>query len=108
MRAFTTRVFLDLIDCDYTTELYAAVRRSSIYLCTSAMYFCCCSVRRYTAVVAAAAAVRHRVTDGKFCCCGSFHMIPMFSFSSFKHGILITYVPLAVLSHLQPRFAYSQ
>ena len=26
------------------------------------------------------AAVRHRVSDGKICCCGSLHLIPVFLF----------------------------
>ena len=50
-----------------------------------------------------AAAVGHRVPDGKICCCGSLHLIPVFSFSSLKHD-LFTMHPLAVLSHLQRRF----
>ena len=38
---------------------------------------CCCSVCYCTADVAAA--VRHRWPDGKICCCGSIHLIPVFS-----------------------------
>ena len=41
----------------------------------------CC----YTTVAAAAAAVRHRVPDDKFCSRGLLHLIPVISFSSFKH-----------------------
>ena len=44
--------YLDLIDVKYTTELYAALRRTSVYLYTPAMYFsCCCS------------------ECGSYCCC---------------------------------------
>ena len=56
----------------------------------------------YTAV-AAAAAVRHRVPHGKNWCCGSLHLIPVFSFSSFKHD-LFSMSPLAVLLDLQRWF----
>ena len=57
---------------------------------------------------AAAAAVGHRVPDGKNCCCDSLHLIPLFSFSaSFKHDLLLMYVPLgSTLSHLKSRFIY--
>ena len=44
-----------------------------------------------------AAAVRYRVPDGKNCCCGSLHLIPELSISSFKHEIFSMY-PLAVPS----------
>ena len=72
---------------------------------------CCCVVCCYTAVAAAAAccllllaaAVRHRVPDGKICCCGSLRLTPVFSFSSFKHDFFSMY-PLTVLSHFQRRF----
>ena len=36
---------------------------------------------------------------------GSLNLVPVFSFSSLKHGLLLMYF-LAVLSHLRPRFAY--
>ena len=103
--AFATE-YLALIDCNYTIELYAAVRRTSMYLHIPVMYLCCCSVCCYTAVVAVA--VRHRVPDGEICCCGSLHLIPVFSFSSsFKHDLLLMYVPLgSTLSHLKSRFIY--
>ena len=55
--------YLDLKDFNYTTELFAAVRRTSMYLYIPAMYLSCCSVCCYTAVVAAAAAA--------CCCCSS-------------------------------------
>ena len=57
-----------------------------MYLYIPAMYICCCcSVCCYTAVAAAAvlllaAAVRPRVPDDKICCCGTLHLIPVFSF----------------------------
>ena len=89
---FQDKEYLDLIDCNYTTELYAAVRCTSTYLYTSytcQVFCCCCSVCCYTA-----AAVRHRVPDGKNCCCGSLHLIPMSSFSSFKHNVNLMYAPL--------------
>ena len=45
-----------------------------------------------------AAAVRHRVPDGKICCCGSLHMIPVFSFSSsFKHDVFLMYCHICSL-----------
>ena len=66
--AFTTE-YLDLIDCNYTTELHAAVRRTSMHLYIPAMYFCCCcSVCCYTDVAAAAAA----------CCCSCCCMLLLF------------------------------
>ena len=96
---FTTE-YLDLIDCNYTTELYAAVRRTSVYSYLPAMYFWCfCSVRVFAILLLLmqlllhAAAVRHRVPDGKVCWCGSLHLIPVSS-SSFKHNLLLMYVPL--------------
>ena len=100
------------------TILYAAARRSSVYVYKPAKYFCCCCcccccccsvVLLYCCCCSCcclqllAAAVRHRVPDGKLCCCGSLHLIRMFSFSSFKHNAFSMY-PLAVLSHLQRRF----
>ena len=36
---------------------------------------------------------------------GSLNLIPVFFFSSFKRDFFLMY-PLAVLSHLRPRFAY--
>ena len=36
---------------------------------------------------------------------GSLNLIPVFSFSSFKHGLFLMCL-LSVLSHLRPRFAY--
>ena len=72
------------------------------------MYFCCCSVCCCPAVAAAAvllraAAVRRRVPDDAICSCGLLHLIPVFSFSSFKHDIFLMY-HVAVLSHVRPRF----
>ena len=72
------------------------------------MYFCCCSVLLYCCCCCSysAGAVRHRVPDGTFCCCASLHLIPVFSFSFFKHDIFLMHA-LAVLSQLQPRFTYN-
>ena len=72
--------YFDLIGYRYTSYcLYAAARRTSMYLYTPAMCFCCCSsVVCWFSVAGAAAAVRHRVPDGKICCCGSLHLIPVF------------------------------
>ena len=50
--AFTTE-YLDLIDCNYTTELYAAVRCTSMCSHVPAMYLCCCSLCCDTAIVPA-------------------------------------------------------
>ena len=76
-----------------------------MYLYIPAMYFCCCllllllcSVLLYWCCCCC-----HRAPDGQICCCGSLHLIPVFSFFSFKHDIFSMY-PLAVLSHLQQRF----
>ena len=64
--AFTTE-YLDLIDCNYTTELYAAVRCTSMCLHVPAIYFCCCSLCCDTAVAAAFVA-----SAGAACwCCSS-------------------------------------
>ena len=82
--------YLNLIDCNYTTQLYAALRRTRIFFYVPAKYFCCAAALLmccYTVVVAAA--VRHRVPDGKICCCGSLHLIPVFFFLLFKHTLLI-------------------
>ena len=58
--------------------VYKIQYSSWMYLYIPAMYFCCCSVLcSYTTAVAAAVAVRHRVPDGKICCCGSLHLIPV-------------------------------
>ena len=56
------------------------------------MCFCCCSVCCYLAVAAAAvlllaAAIRHRVPNETISCCGLLRLIPVFSFSSFKHDL---------------------
>ena len=61
---------------------------------------CCCS-----AVLLLDAAVCHRVPDDAICSYGLVHLIPVFSFSSFKHDLFLMY-PLAVLSHVQPRFKH--
>ena len=37
---------------------------------------------------------------------GSLNLIPVFYFSSFKHGLFFMH-PLALLSHFRPRFAYN-
>ena len=103
-----------LAPCGFTTEflsdmIYYTVRGIRVYLaCIYAyrvllplpqlllcvlLYSCCCS-----------------------CCCssscagwqnfaaGSLNLIPVFYFFSFKHDTFLTY-PLAILSHLRPRFA---
>ena len=61
-----------------------------------AVYFCCCcSVCCYTALLLLhAAAVRHRVPDGKICCCSSLHLVQMFFSLHHSHTIylLFTYV----------------
>ena len=44
-----TKEYLDLIDCNYATELYPAVRRTSMHVYIPAIYFCCCSVCCYNA-----------------------------------------------------------
>ena len=55
----------------------------------------CISAAALCTILLVAAAVRHRVPDGKFCCRGSLHLIPLFSFSSsFKHNILLMHVSL--------------
>ena len=91
-----TTEYLDLIDCTYATELYAAVRRTSMYLyippCISAAAGLC------SAVAAGAAPC---------CCCSSScarlrKLLLWFiasdssvSFSSsFKHVFVLMYVPL--------------
>ena len=51
-----------------------------------------------------AAAVRHRVPDGKICCW--FIESDPSVFFLFTQTRLILVYPLAVLSHLRPRFAY--
>ena len=61
-----------LLYCTLLHDVRVCIR---IYL--PAAVYC---VAIYTAV-AAAAAVRHRVPDGNICCCGSLHLIPVFSFS---------------------------
>ena len=95
---FTTE-YLDLLDI--VIVLYAAAWRTSMHLHIPAMYFSCCYsvVCCYTAVAAAAATC---------CCCSStcagwqnllpllLHLIPLFSFSSFKNDLFSMY-PLAVL-----------
>ena len=84
---FTTAVYLDPIDYNYTVHWCSTYEYTRMYLYIPAMYFCCCccSVCCYTAVAAAAvlllaAAVRPRVPDDKICCCGTLHLIPVFSF----------------------------
>ena len=81
-----------------------------MYSSIPAMYFCrsyCCYVVGCCTAVAAAAAAVHRVPDYKICCCGSLHLIPVFSFSSLKHD-LFSLCSLAVLSHFNRRlFAYN-
>ena len=97
--------YLDLIDYNYTLRCY------TIRVCT------CIYLRSTSAAAAAAlqcvaillllqlllllltAAVGHRVLDGKMCCCGSLHLIPVVSFSSFKHDSFSMY-PLAVLCRI--------
>ena len=63
---YTSQSTWTLADCIYTVVRFC--RRTYEYLYISAMYFRCYSV-------VAAAAVRHRVPDGKNCCCGSLHLI---------------------------------
>ena len=101
---------LDRLQRSYCTLLHDVY--TSMYSCIpTCCCACCCVVCCYTAVAAAAAccllllaaAVRHRVPDGKICCCGSLRLTPVFSFSSFKHDFFSMY-PLTVLSHFQRRF----
>ena len=74
MCAFTIE-YLSLTYYNYTTELYSAVRRASVYLYTRSMYFCSSSFASFSVAIMPlllqlllhAAAVRHRVPDDKFC-----------------------------------------
>ena len=102
----------------FIITMYAAVRRTSfsMYLYVPVTYSCCCccSVCYYPAVAAAAvlllffsAAVGHRVPDDALCCCSLLHLIPVFSFSSFKRNSYSMYPLLAVQSHVQSRFTYN-
>ena len=50
--------------------------------------------------------VRHRVSGDTICCRSSLRLIPVFSLSPFKH-VLFSMCPLAVLSHVRPRFTYN-
>ena len=105
MCAFTTE-YLDLIDCNYTTELYDAVVRCTSILFVYKNFCCCCCVLLILLLLLQhAAAVRHRVPDGNICCCGSLHLIPVFSF--IQTQFTFNARTLAVLSRLQPRFTYN-
>ena len=85
--------YLNLIDCNlYYWVVRCCTTYEHVFVYTCHVFCCCCSVCCYTAVVGAA--VRHRLPDGKNCCCGSLHLIPVFSFSSFKHNERLMYVPL--------------
>ena len=66
----------------------------------------CIAILRWLLLVAAAAVRRHRAPDGKICCCFiESHSNVLFLFIQTCYSIVIMY-PLAVLSHLWPRFAY--
>ena len=57
---------------------------------------CCCFLLRFVIVCRMAKIVA-----------GPLNLLPMLSFSSFKRDLFLMYeYPLAVLSHLRPRFAY--
>ena len=91
---FTTE-YLDLIDiCCNTVRFGTTYEYALVYPCL---------VLLLLPLLLLAAAVRHRVLDGKVCSRGPLHLIPVFSFSSFKHDIFLMY-PLAVLSRFQGRF----
>ena len=94
-----------------TIILYAAVRRTSMHLylsCISSAAALCVAIfllLQLKCCCKLAAAVCHRVPDDTICCCGLLHLLPAFSFSSFKHDLFLMY-HLAVLSHLRPRSSY--
>ena len=105
MCGFTTG-YLDRMNFNYT------VRCSTTYEC---VFACNCHVlvmlllRCYLAVSVAAVlllCVRHRVSGDTICCRSSLRLIPVFSLSPFKH-VLFSMCPLAVLSHVRPRFTYN-
>ena len=79
--------YLDLKDFNYTTELFAAVRRTSMYLYISAMHFCCfCSVLLYCCCCCCICCCSSSCAGWKNYYCGSLHLIPVFLFSSLKHN----------------------
>ena len=81
----------------YIPGVYLRIQSGAAALCVAILLLlrlaaaarCCCC---------------NRVLDGKNGCCGSLNL-PVFSFSSFKHGLFFMY-PLAVLSHCLRPLAY--
>ena len=70
--------------------------------CISAAALCVAVLLLLLHLLLHAAAVRHRVPDGKNCCCGSLRLIPVFSFSSSLEqylGLMYAQNPLAIRSH---------
>ena len=57
---------------------------------------------------AVAAAARHRVPDGKICCCGSLHPIPVSSFSSSKYDLFLMYPLGSTVAFTAPIFQLLQ
>ena len=95
--------YLDLIDYNqYTVRCCTTYEYVFVYTC---LPLCSVAILLLLQQLLLAAAVRHRVPDGKICSRGSLHLIPVFSFSSFKHDLFSTY-PLAVPSHFHSRFFY--
>ena len=83
---FHYRVYLDLTYYSCTVHYcttYEYIRTSDVfvYTClfpTAAAAVCCYTAVAEAAVLLLAADVRHRVLDGKVCCCGLLHLILVF------------------------------
>ena len=59
---------------------------SAAALCVATAVYRCVAA---ATVLPLAVADRHRAPDGQICCCGPWHLIPVFSFSSFKHDLYL-------------------
>ena len=107
MCGFTTE-YLDPINYNYTVRCCTTYEYVFVYTCHVLQLLLAAAAAVWSVAILLLlllAAVRHRVPDGKICCCGSLHLIPVLSFSSLKHDLFSMY-PLAVLSHFHRRFLY--
>ena len=76
-----------------------------LMFCVLLYWCCCCSSYCRCLLLVLAGAVHHRVPDDKFGA-GSLNLISGFYFSPFTHELFSMY-PLAAMSQLSPRLAYT-
>ena len=91
---FCNRAYLEIIYCNYSKLLYdvRAYPYASVYTCLFSVAALCIAILLFVAAAAVLllpAAARHRMPGDIFF--APLLLVPVFSFSSFKHDLLLMY-----------------